>query len=114
MKICCDFQDQELEKPSEGENEPKPSETEGEEKPTENNLEKTEETEQESPVVGAESSDPVPQQSAEEQEKPGKDASNKEEIDINLNDPEVEKAAEKIQAGFRGMMTRRSMKVCLK
>ena len=34
-----------------------------------------------------------------------------EEIDIDLNDPEVEVAATKIQAAFKGMQTRREMKV---
>lgn len=33
-----------------------------------------------------------------------------EEIDIDLNDPEVEKAATKIQAGFKGMKTRKGLK----
>ena len=33
-----------------------------------------------------------------------------EEIDIDLNDPEVEAAATKIQAGYKGMMTRKEMK----
>lgn len=33
-----------------------------------------------------------------------------EEIDIDLNDPEVEKAATKIQAGFKGFKTRQEMK----
>lgn len=32
-----------------------------------------------------------------------------EEVDIDLNDPEVEKAATKIQAGFRGHQTRKEM-----
>lgn len=31
-------------------------------------------------------------------------------IDIDLNDPEVEKAAFKIQAGFRGHLARKSIK----
>lgn len=31
-------------------------------------------------------------------------------IDIDLNDPEVEKAAFKIQAGFRGHIARKSIK----
>lgn len=31
-------------------------------------------------------------------------------IDIDLNDPEVEKAAFKIQAGFRGHVARKSIK----
>lgn len=31
-------------------------------------------------------------------------------IDIDLNDPEVEKAAIKIQAGFRGHLARKSIK----
>ena len=34
----------------------------------------------------------------------------KEEIDIDLNDPDVEKAATKIQAGFKGYKTRKEMK----
>jgi len=33
-----------------------------------------------------------------------------EEVDIDLNDPEVETAALKIQAGFKGMKTRRELK----
>ena len=33
-----------------------------------------------------------------------------EEIDIDLNDPEVEKAAIKIQAGFKGFMARKEQK----
>lgn len=32
-----------------------------------------------------------------------------EEIDINLDDPEVEQAAVKIQAGFKGMKARREV-----
>lgn len=34
----------------------------------------------------------------------------KEEVDIDLDDPDVGAAATKIQAGYRGMMTRKSMK----
>ena len=37
-------------------------------------------------------------------------AGNKDEIDIDLDDPEVEKAATKIQAGFKGHKTRKQMK----
>ena len=33
-----------------------------------------------------------------------------EEVDIDLNDPEVEKAANKIQAGFRGFQARKQLK----
>ena len=33
-----------------------------------------------------------------------------EEVDIDLNDPEVAAAATKIQAGFRGHMTRKEIK----
>ena len=33
-----------------------------------------------------------------------------EEVDIDLNDPEVGAAALKIQAGFRGFQTRKEMK----
>ena len=33
-----------------------------------------------------------------------------EEIDIDLEDPEVAKAAEKIQAGFKGLQTRKQLK----
>ena len=33
-----------------------------------------------------------------------------EEVDIDLNDPEVEKAATKIQAGFKGYKTRKELK----
>ena len=35
---------------------------------------------------------------------------NKEEIDIDLNDPDVQQAATKIQAGFKGMKTRKELK----
>lgn len=33
-----------------------------------------------------------------------------EEVDINLNDPDVEKAAVKIQAGFKGFKARQEIK----
>merc|ERR1712037_187201 len=50
-----------------------------------------------------------------EQDEHAKDKSEKEEteeevIDIDLNDPEVEAAATKIQAGFKGHKTRKEMK----
>lgn len=32
-------------------------------------------------------------------------------MDIDLDDPEVEKAASKIQAGFRGMQARKDLKL---
>ena len=34
-----------------------------------------------------------------------------EEVDIDLNDPDVEAAAVKIQASFKGFQTRKTMKV---
>ena len=37
-------------------------------------------------------------------------AAPEEEIDIDLNDPEVEKAATKIQAGFKGLKARQELK----
>ena len=46
----------------------------------------------------------------EEQGESTKDKSGKEDIDIDLNDPEVEAAATKIQAGFKGHKTRKEMK----
>jgi len=40
------------------------------------------------------------------------ESTNAEEVvDIDLNDPEVEKAATKIQAGFKGYMKRKELKV---
>ena len=36
-------------------------------------------------------------------------APEEEVIDIDLNDPEVEKAATKIQAGFKGFMARKQL-----
>ena len=38
------------------------------------------------------------------------DAKPEEEVDIDLNDPEVDKAASKIQAGFRGHQARKQVK----
>merc|ERR1712129_150973 len=38
------------------------------------------------------------------------DTTEKEEIDIDLNDPEVEMAATKIQSGYKGMKTRKEIK----
>ena len=37
------------------------------------------------------------------------EATKEEEVDIDLADPEVEKAALKIQSGFRGMKTRNEL-----
>merc|ERR1712079_665251 len=38
-----------------------------------------------------------------------KEKNEKEEIDIDLNDPDVEQAATKIQAGFKGMKARKEV-----
>lgn len=43
------------------------------------------------------------------QEKTDDSKEKEEDIDIDLTDPEVEKAATKIQAGFRGHKTRKEM-----
>ena len=50
--------------------------------------------------------EPEPQVAQAEPQAQGTD----EQIDIDLNDPEVEAAASKIQAGFKGMMVRKAMK----
>lgn len=44
------------------------------------------------------------------EEQPAAEESKEEEVDIDLTDPEVEKAATKIQAGFKGMKTRKEIK----
>lgn len=46
----------------------------------------------------------------EEAEGGGTKPEEEEEIDIDLTDPEVEKAAVKIQAGFKGFKSRQAMK----
>ena len=48
-------------------------------------------------------------QEAEKPETEG-EAKQEEEVDIDLNDPEVDKAASKIQAGFRGHQARKHVK----
>ena len=47
---------------------------------------------------------------AGDKESGGKNEDQEDQIDIDLNDPEVEKAATKIQAGFKGHKTRKEMK----
>ena len=44
------------------------------------------------------------------EENKGKPEAEEEEVDIDLEDPEVQAATEKIQAGYKGMRTRRDMK----
>lgn len=61
-------------------------------------------TEEEKP---AEAEKPAESEQPADSEKP---AESKPEDDIDLNDPEVEKAAVKIQAGFKGFKTRQEIK----
>lgn len=49
-------------------------------------------------------------QDAKDQETDTKKEENEETVDIDLNDPETEKAALKIQAGFKGFQTRKEIK----
>ena len=50
-------------------------------------------------------------ETAQEEKKPEtEEAKQEEEVDIDLNDPEVDKAASKIQAGFRGHQARKQVK----
>ena len=49
-------------------------------------------------------------QATETVEEKETDAKEEEDIDIDLEDPEVQKATEKIQAGYKGMRTRRELK----
>ena len=46
---------------------------------------------------------------SEEKAKPNA-APEEEEVDIDLDDPDVEKAAVKIQAGFKGLKARKNLK----
>ena len=48
--------------------------------------------------------------SLEEPYVPPKETEEEEVVDIDLDDPEVEKAATKIQAGFKGHQTRKEMR----
>ena len=50
-------------------------------------------------------------EAAQEENKPEtEEPKQEEEVDIDLNDPEVDKAASKIQAGFRGHQARKQVK----
>merc|ERR1711997_1347226 len=57
-------------------------------------------------MADSEASAPAIKETIEEEKKDAKE----EEIDIDLTDPEVEAAATKIQAGFKGHKTRKEMK----
>ena len=49
-------------------------------------------------------------EAAQEEKPETEEAKQEEEVDIDLNDPEVDKAASKIQAGFRGHQARKQVK----
>lgn len=49
-------------------------------------------------------------EATEKVEEPKTGGDNEEEVDIDLNDPSVAEAAVKIQATFRGHMTRKTLK----